>query len=101
MSRMDVPSIWTAVKLLEKDSIVIEKVQKYKHLKILLGGYAKRDKWYWLSGKEIDFPLKKDSQMPIPSANCNYITLFCGEFYNSQYNQLLLCEWRINSQSSN
>ena len=80
---------------------VIEKVQKYKHLKILLGGYAKRDKWYWLSGKEIDFPLKKDSQMPIPSANCNYITLLHGEFYNSQYNHLLLCEWGGNPQSSN
>ena len=30
-SLMDVPSIWTAVKLLEKDSIVIEKVQKSKY----------------------------------------------------------------------
>ncbi|MBE6495110.1 MAG: ferrous iron transport protein B [Methanobrevibacter thaueri] len=28
---MDVPSIWTATKLLEKDSIVIQKVQKSKH----------------------------------------------------------------------
>ena len=30
-SLMDVPSIWTAVKLLEKDSIVIQKVQKSKY----------------------------------------------------------------------
>ena len=80
-------------------SKVMEKLKAYSDHKILLGGYAKREKWYWLNGKEIEFPLKKHPDILIPSVNRNYVVLQNGQFYNSQFSSLFLCEWRKNSIS--
>ncbi|MBE6356775.1 MAG: hypothetical protein E7058_06640 [Lentisphaerae bacterium] len=73
---------------------------KFPRERILLGGYAKRDKWYWLSGKEITLPLAKDDYNPIPSCNRNFVTLQNGKFCNSQFSSSLLCELEISSDSS-
>ena len=72
---------------------LIRKLDAWRDSKIMLGGYAKRDKWFWLSGKECDLKLKKDKDMPVPSRNRNYVTLKDGEFYDSQFGRFFLCEW--------
>ena len=72
---------------------LIRRLDKYRKKKILLGGYAKRDQWYWLSGNKCDLELREDKDRPVPSRNRNYVTLREGEFYDSQYSRLLLCEW--------
>lgn len=84
---------------------VIKKLEKYKYIKILSGGYAKRNKWYFLNGKEITFNLQKNRASSIPSLNRNFAVLYNGEFYDSQFSQAFLCEWvegkgRENSASS-
>ena len=77
----------------EMQKQIIEKLSAYKNQHILLGGYAKFHKWFWLSGKEITFPLKMNKDMPIPTLNRNFVTLYDGKFYNSQYSRSFLCEW--------
>ena len=72
---------------------LIRKLDAYRDRRIMLGGYAKRDKWFWLSGKECTLKLKKDNDFPIPSRNRNFVMLKEGEFYDAQYGRLFLCEW--------
>ena len=62
-------------------------------MSIMLGGYAKREKWYWVSGGEIKFGLKADIDVAVPSVNRNFLTLREGEFHNSQFGRAFLCEW--------
>jgi hypothetical protein len=77
----------------ELRAALIRKLDAWRDSKIMLGGYAKRDKWFWLSGKECDLKLKKDKDMPVPSRNRNYVTLKDGEFYDAQFGRYFLCEW--------
>jgi hypothetical protein len=77
----------------EMQKQIIEKLSAYKNQHILLGGYAKFHKWFWLSGKEITFPLEMNKDMSIPTLNRNFVTLYDGKFYNSQYSRSFLCEW--------
>lgn len=83
----------------ELQKIAAEKLANFKSGKILLGGYAKRDKWYWLNGSEINLPLKKDPRINIPSRNRNFVTMGDGGFYNSQFSDLFLCELPASSLS--
>lgn len=85
----------------QKRQKVIEKLSDFHSRHILLGGYAKREHWYWLSGKKITFELKNNRDMPIPTVNRNFVTLKDGKFYNSQYSGLFLCEWSAKNPSSN
>ena len=80
---------------------VIKKLDKFSSHRILLGGYKKRKKWFWLSGKQIIADPHKDKDMPIPTLNRNFITLKNGSFYDSQYSDLFLLEWLDNNVSSN
>ena len=80
---------------------VIRKVADYSSSHILLGGYAKWDSWYWLTGQEIKENLLLEKSMIIPTKNRNFITLKNGKFYNSQFSKLFLCEWRESISSSN
>ena len=77
----------------------IGKLKKFEGKKIVLGGYAKRAKWYWLNGREITTPLRPDPVKPIPTRNKNCITLKDGELYDSHYGNFLLCEWPEGSLS--
>ena len=78
----------------EKLRILTEKLEPFRKKPILLGGYAKWDKWYWLSGKEYSGELLKDKSDQIPRRNLNFITLHDGKLYDSQLCGLLLCEWQ-------
>lgn len=80
---------------------VTEKLSAYRSKYIFLGGYAKREKWFWLSGGEITFPLEKSRDVPIPTINRNFVSLKEGKFYNSQYADYFLCEWPAKRSSSN
>ncbi|MBQ7696003.1 MAG: SUMF1/EgtB/PvdO family nonheme iron enzyme [Lentisphaeria bacterium] len=72
---------------------VVKKLEPFKNMSIMLGGYAKREKWYWVSGGEIEFGLKADITVAVPSVNRNFLTLRKGEFHNSQFGRAFLCEW--------
>lgn len=78
----------------------VKNLEKFRQYKIMLGGYAKREKWYWLSGKEIKSALKQEPFTYIPSRNRNYVILKEGELCSSQSGQLFLCEWRNEKDSS-
>lgn len=75
---------------------VIKKLDKFSSKRILLGGYAKRQHWFWLSGKKISFQLREDKDFHLPTVNRNFVTLKNGRFYNSQNSDLVLCEWAGN-----
>ena len=79
---------------------IIKKLEKFRDKKIFLGGYAKRNKWYFLNGKEITFKLQKDRTSPVPSLNRNFAVLHNGELYDRQYAQAFLCEWVEDSSAS-
>ena len=72
---------------------IMKHVAPWRSRRIMLGGYAKREKWFWLSGKPCDLKLKMDRNYQIPSRNLNHISLREGEFYDSWNGQLFLCEW--------
>ena len=80
---------------------VITKLEKYSKYRIFLGGYAKRNNWYWLSGKKLPSPSIEDKDMTIPTINKNFITLKNKEFHNSQFCELFLLEWQGSKDSSN
>ncbi len=80
---------------------VIRKLADFSNRRIMLGGFAKRNKYYFLNGKLIDFPLKKDDKMVIETANYNYLTLEKGEFVIAQYGSMFLCELPRRVSSSN
>jgi len=84
----------------EVREFVIRQTAAFPEERILLGGYAKREKWYWLSGGEITFALQADEFNPIPSCNRNFVTLQNGKFCNSQFSSSFLCELSISSDSS-
>ena len=72
---------------------VVKRLAPWRSRRILLGGYAKREKWFWLSGKPCDLKLKPDRDNQVPSRNRNCVTLREGEFYDSWAGHLFLCEW--------
>lgn len=77
----------------ELQAEAIRQLEPYSTYNILLGGYAKYNKWFWLSGKELtELPQMKNTY-PIPSSNRNFVVLQNGKFYNSQYSTLLLGEF--------
>ena len=78
---------------------VIEAVRPWQDHNILLGGYAKWGSWFWMNGKEINLPLSKDGDHVIPTRNRNFVSLRGGQFYDSQYARLFLCEWSASSES--
>ena len=80
---------------------VIKKLHKFRQNPVLLGGYAKWDKWYWLNGKEIDLPLENHKDILTPSLNRNFLVLQNGRFFNSQFSSMFLCQWRKSSASPN
>ena len=80
---------------------VIRKLADFSNRRIMLGGFAKRNKYYFLNGKLIDFPLKKDDKMVIETANYNYLTLEKGEFVIAQCGSMFLCELPRRVSSSN
>ncbi|MBR2373547.1 MAG: C-type lectin domain-containing protein, partial [Lentisphaeria bacterium] len=84
----------------ELQKFAIQKLEVFENLKILLGGYAKRNKWYWVNGKEIKFTPKEDRVVFLPSRNRNFLTVKNGVFYNSQWAEAFLCEWDRSSCSS-
>ena len=77
----------------EERAALIRKLEPYRDRKIRLGGYAKRDQWFWLSGKPCDLELKEDKTVSVPSRNRNFVMLKDGEFWNGHYGHLILCEW--------
>jgi hypothetical protein len=82
---------------------VMAAARRHLHMpgeRILLGGYARRDKWYWLSGSEITSQLIPDTIQTVPSRNRNFVTLCNGRLWNSQFATSFLCEWVDNSDSS-
>ena len=83
-------------------NVFIKKLAPYRNHRIWLGGYCKRDNWYWLNGKETATPKEDPSKRSIPTANLNYISLHNDTLYNSpaQSGCMFLCEWRLNSASS-
>ena len=85
----------------ELRKVMIEKLADLRNHKIMLGGFTKRNKHYFLNGKLIDFPLKKDNKMVIPTANYNYLTLQNGEFITAQSGSMFLCEIPARYSSSN
>lgn len=85
----------------ELRSFVIEKLDPYRDSKILLGGYAKRNEWFWLTGEKAGLDLRKKEMGQIPSRNRNFIVLENGKFYDSQFSDLFLCEFGPDSFSSN
>ena len=90
------PAVLDTPELLKE---AVEKLEKFRDRKIVLGGYAKREKWYWLNGREITTPLRSDPVKPIPTRNKNCVTLKNGELYDSHHGNLLLCEWPESSLS--
>lgn len=85
----------------ELKAAVIRHLKDYSHLKILLGGYAKFDQWFWLSGKEIREKIPPKPVTTLPSLNRNFIVLKGGRFWNSQLSEAFLLEWSNSSASSN
>jgi hypothetical protein len=80
---------------------VIKNLADFRNQRIMLGGFAKRNNYYFLNGKLIDFPLKKDEKMVIETANYNYLTLQDGEFVIAQFCSMFLCELLRKVSSSN
>jgi len=86
----------------EADSLqeIIKRVEPFSNRAILLGAYAKRDKWFWLSGKQLNITPKQEIDFQIPSRNRNYLTLKKETLYNSMFSDAILCEWSLSSTSS-
>ena len=76
-------------------------LNKFSSKKIYLSGYAKREKWFWLSGKEIKLDLIEDKDYTIPSLNRNFVTLHNGILKNSQFANGFLCELSSKKLSPN
>ncbi|MBE6378177.1 MAG: hypothetical protein E7051_05090 [Lentisphaerae bacterium] len=91
LASLDTPELQEFVK-----KRVAEKTQR----QVLLGGYAKRNDFFWLSGKKAEITLKKDKDSPIPTQNRNFIALKDGTFYNCQYGQSFLAEFPASSFSA-
>ncbi|MBE6368223.1 MAG: hypothetical protein E7052_10010 [Lentisphaerae bacterium] len=84
-------------------SLAAEKCQAYKDHRILLGGYFKYGKNYWITGKEINrlIHLDPDPDLPVPTTrNRMFITLKSGRLHSSQSSCMFLCEWNESSTSS-
>ena len=84
----------------ELRQLALRELAPFAERRILLGGYAKRNKWMWLNGKEADFPVQNDHVVNVPSRNRNFITFTKGGFYNSQWSQAFLLERERSSVSS-
>ena len=80
----------------EKQEYAKKMLKPYQH-GILLGGYRKRNDWFWLSGKTVNLKLERDKDQPIPTQNRNFVTLKNGTFFNSQYGYAFLCEFPAGS----
>ena len=77
-----------------------KELKPFARYKILLGGYARRDEWLWLSGKKVELDLTPDAGSPVPSRNRNFVVLRGNRFYDSQYSQMFLCELPAGAVSS-
>ena len=84
----------------ELRQLALKKLAPFEGRRILLGGYARRDKWLWLNGKEADFRVQNDRVIAVPSRNRNFITLTKGDFYESQWSHAFLLERDRSSASS-
>ena len=84
----------------ETTEYVMKKLESYKIHRIILGGYRKRDEWFWLNGKKANTPQNEHTIRSIPVANLNCIALYNGNLFNCQTGSMFLCEWRLNSASS-
>ena len=79
---------------------VKKELKPFAKSKILLGGYARRNEWLWLSGKKVEFDLIPDGNSPIQSRNRNFVVLKGNRFYDSQFSHMFLCELPAESVSS-
>ncbi|MBO4647289.1 MAG: SUMF1/EgtB/PvdO family nonheme iron enzyme [Lentisphaeria bacterium] len=69
-------------------------LKRFRKFRILLGGYAKRDRWFWLSGRELtEKPQPDDPVARLPDCNRNYLVLKNGSFRNGRESRMFLCEW--------
>ncbi|MBQ9336900.1 MAG: SUMF1/EgtB/PvdO family nonheme iron enzyme [Lentisphaeria bacterium] len=71
---------------------VRKELKPFAKRRILLGGYARRDEWLWLSGKKIGSVPEPDGKSPLTSRNRNFIVLKWNRFWNGQSSQMFLCE---------
>jgi hypothetical protein len=78
----------------------IKKLQPYASSRILLGAYAKRNKYFWSNGKTLEGRFENERVMSIPTLNLNFIVLKNGKLYDSQLSDMLLCEWDAKTASS-
>ena len=88
---LDTPELTARVK---------KELKPFAKYKILLGGYARRDEWLWLSGKKVELSLSPDGSSPVPSRNRNFVVLRGNRFYDSQSSQMFLCELPAGAVSS-
>ena len=80
---------------------LVIKLKDFSNQHILLGGYAKYGKYYWLSGNEIKMhKIKKQLKSQISSRNFNGIVICNGELYDTVLGQSFLVEWPASSSSS-
>lgn len=75
-------------------------LKKFSHLQIAVGAYAKREKWLFMDGSEIKFPVKSAIAVNIPGRNRNFLIMHKGEFYDAFRSQAFLFERRRSSDSS-
>ena len=69
-------------------------LKRFRKYRILLGGYARRDRWFWLSGRELtEKPQADDPVARQPDSNRNYLVLKGGSFRNGRESRMFLCEW--------
>lgn len=88
--------------VLESETLRRKAIEKLKNFSgnIILGGYAKWDKWYWLDGTSFEMPLKNHLSSPGPSLNSLFLSLDSGTFYASVFSTAFLLERRQSSASS-
>ena len=77
-----------------------DKLKNYSDRRILLGAYAKRDRYFWLSNKELVGDFKPARTMPIPTCNANFIVMQDGKYFDSQFSDMFLCEFLPEKSSS-
>ena len=77
-----------------------DKLKNYSDKRILLGAYAKRDRYFWVSGNELVGDFKPARTMTIPTCNANFIVLQDGKYFDSQFSDMFLCEFLPEKSSS-
>ena len=78
----------------ELERKVKAELKRFRKSRILLGGYARRDRWFWLSGRELtETPQPDDQNVRQSDCNRNYLVLKNGSFRNGRESRMFLCEW--------